>query len=84
MNFASDDWNEEQDTYMLDVVKQIEAEHPDITLLDWADHKKLLPDDHPLTKASNEVKQRRIDTAKQKSRHRSTKRSYVTIEQTSA
>jgi hypothetical protein len=84
MNFASEDWNEEQDTYMLDVVNQIEAEHPDITLLDWADHKKMLPNDHPLTKASNELKQRRIETAKQKPRQPRTKRSYITIEQTSA
>ena len=84
MNFASEDWNEEQDTYMLDVVNQIEAEHPYITLLDWADHKKMLPNDHPLTKASNELKQRRIETAKQKPRQPRTKRSYITIEQTSA
>ena len=83
MNFASEDWNEEQDTYMLDVVNQIEAEHPYITLLDWADHKKMLPNDHPLTKASNELKQRRIETAKQKPRQPRTKRSYITIEQTS-
>jgi len=84
MNFVAEDWNAEQDTYMLDVVKQIEAQHPDITLLDWADHKKMLPNDHPLTKASNELKQRRIDTAKQKRRQPRRNRSYITTVQTSA
>jgi site-specific DNA recombinase len=84
INLTSEDYSQEQETMMLDLVKQVETEHPDISISDWADHAKMLPADHPLTKASNELKQSRVDAAKRKPRQPRGKRSYITIGQTSA
>ncbi len=84
MNMTSEDWDEDLETYVVDSVKKLEAQHPDITITDLADHYKMLPDDHPLTRTSNEIKQQRIATARQKPRQPSAKKPFTTIEQTSA
>jgi site-specific DNA recombinase len=84
MNMTSEDWDEDLETYVVDSVKKLEAQHPDITITDLADHSEMLPNDHPLTRTSNEIKQQRIAAARQKPRQPSTKKPFTTIGQTSA
>ncbi len=79
MNMTSEDL----ETYVADTVKKLEAQHPDITIMDLADHSKMLLDDHPLTRTSNEIKHQRIAAARQKPRQPSAKKPFTTIGQTS-
>jgi hypothetical protein len=85
---TSDDYNEEFEAAFTKGLKNLEKQHPEITLLDLMDWGTVLPNDHPLAELINKAKQR-VKSAmpaggKPTTHHRRTKRSYVTIERTSA
>lgn len=84
LRFTSEDWPGEQEVLSMEMVRDMEARHPDVTLGDLMDHAKLLPEDEPLLRASNKIKQGNLEAAKRYKAQRSAKPSSVTIERTSA
>jgi len=58
MNMTSENWDEDLETYLVDSVKKLEAQHPDITIMDLADHSRMLPDNHPLTRTATKSSNR--------------------------
>jgi len=84
MTLYSDDFDEEFEAAFTEALKDLEKQHPEITLLDLMDYSNVLPEDHPLARLINETKkhQRALRAAKQL--QSSTKHSFTTIEQTSA
>lgn len=65
-------------------VKDLEQQHPDITLQDLMDYGKVLPDDNLMTRTINEVKKRNKAALKENHPQPSADKPLVTIEQTLA
>ena len=79
---TSDEYDEDLDAFFSQAVKDLEQQHPEITLQDLMDHSKVLPDDNLITRTSNEVKKRNKTSPKQNHAQSSTENPLVTIEQT--
>ena len=77
---TSDKYDEDLDAFFGQAVKDLEHQHPEITLQDFMDHSKVLPDDNLITRTANEVKKR--NKAKKNDAQLRTKKSSVTIGQT--
>jgi hypothetical protein len=83
MTLSSDDLNEEFEAAFTEALKDLEKQHPEITLLDLMDYSNVLPEDHPLARHINETKKRQKALKEAKKPQSNTKRSFTTIEQTS-
>ena len=53
---TSFDYDEDLDAFFAQAVKDLEQQHPEITLQDLIDHSKILPEDHWIIKGSNAAK----------------------------
>jgi site-specific DNA recombinase len=84
MTLSSDAFDEEFEATFTQALKDLEKQHPEITLLDLMDYSNVLPEDHPLARHINETKKRQKTLREAKKPQSSTKRSYTTIERTSA
>lgn len=84
MTLISEDYDKQFETAFAAELKEFEKAHPEITLLDFMDFDKPLPDDHLMARLINDIKKRHKDAKTAAKTSSSTNRSSVTIEQTSA
>ena len=79
----SNDYDEDVNAFTALAFKDLEQQHPEITLLDIMDHSKVLPDDNLITRTLNELKKQRHKAAlKDNHPQPSTDKPLVTIGQT--